>query len=175
VIRSQFLSYCIIKVKTGPMKRNPGIALLLVIVLFQSACEPEKDLEPEIHYIGYGTSFGECLGYCIHELKLDRTLASLTQSGWDMQGSLPVTDCSRTLQSGEFKAISESINLPCFFGLSPIIGCPDCNDGGSEWVEISYDTIVFRVTFEYLSEPQELAALVPRLRDMMNSIPGCEE
>ena len=33
-----------------------------------------KTTETEIHYIGYGTFFGECLGYCKQEMKLDRNV-----------------------------------------------------------------------------------------------------
>ena len=48
-------------------------------------------------------------------------------------------------------------------------------DGGAEWVEISNDTIVHRVTFEYMHEPRELASIVPRLREKMNEIEGCDD
>jgi hypothetical protein len=156
------------------MKLSWLFTLLLVTTLVCS-CSKEEAPTPKIHYIGYGTSFGECLGYCVHQMKVDDFSVSLKRNGWDEYGLLPEIQCGKRIESYEFISLKDSLDLAVFFNMEETIGCPDCTDGGAEWVEVSYDTLVHRVTFPYMSEPPELAAIVPMLREMMASIPGCEE
>jgi hypothetical protein len=37
--------------------------------------------------------------------------------------------------------------------MDTVIGCPDCADGGAEWLELGFEKEVKRVTFEYMHEP----------------------
>ena len=45
-------------------------------------------------------------------------------------------------------------------------GCPDCADGGSEWVEITHEGITKRVTFEAYNSIPENNELVIQLREL---------
>ena len=38
--------------------------------------------------------------------------------------------------------------MDSFFILEERIGCPDCADGGSEWIEILANNKTYKVTFE---------------------------
>ena len=51
--------------------------------------------------------------------------------------------------------------------------CPDCADGGAEWVELGFENKVKRVTFEYMKEPEELKTLIPSLRELMAGFNDC--
>ena len=66
----------------------PWLTVLTCIAFLLTSCEEEKIASQGINYIGYGKSFGECLGYCIHSMKVNRTEARLTKCGWDASGLL---------------------------------------------------------------------------------------
>ena len=50
--------------------------------------------------------------------------------------------------------------------LADVIGCPDCGDGGAEWVEKSVIGITKRVTIECGAQIEELAELLEVLRPL---------
>ena len=167
-----FTSYNKIKVMSKFILKS----LVIIFTLSLVACDKEQEEQyGTINYIGYGTSFGECLGYCVNYMKVFPDLSRLSRTGWDEFGTLPKIQCSQQLELYEYVAIRDSINPNNFFFMDETIGCPDCADGGAEWIEISFDTLFHRVTFEYMNEPEELAYVVPLLREMMTSFTGCEE
>jgi len=152
------------------------LRVAMIILLFSTlSCDKEEQTSGTINYIAYGSSFGECLGYCNQYMKVHPQVATLKKIGWDETGSLPEIQCSFPLESYEFISVIDSVNVGNFFSLDEIYGCPDCADGGAEWVEISFDTIKHRVTFEYMNEPEELTPVVSTLRDLMERFEGCDE
>lgn len=150
-------------------------ASLVVLMLVTLSCIREDPYLAEVNYIAYGTSFGECLGYCNQYMKVYPQIATLKQYGWDESGELPQLDCALPLESYEFISIRDSVDVGNFFALDETYGCPDCADGGAEWVEISFDTMKHRVTFEYLNEPEELTPIVNSLRELMLEFEGCDQ
>ena len=148
---------------------------LVLLLLVTLSCEREDSYVSEVNYIAYGTSFGECLGYCMQYMKVYSQIATLRQYGWGESGELPEIQCSLPLESHEFIAIKDSVNAGNFFSLDETYGCPDCADGGAEWVEISFDTLKHRVTFEFLNEPEELTPIVKAMREMMLKFDGCDQ
>jgi len=108
-----------------------SLAILMFVTL---SCDREDSYVGEVNYIAYGTSFGECQGYCNQNMKVYPQVATLRR-----------------------------------------YGCPDCADGGAEWVEISFDTLKHRVTFEFLNEPEELTPIVSALRELMLDFEGYDQ
>ena len=45
-----------------------------------------------------------------------------------------------------------------------VIGCPDCADGGGEWVEVMFDDTVKRITFEYGDTLEPIQNLIDQMR-----------
>lgn len=144
------------------------------LVFSTLSCTKEDMRSDTLNYISYGSSFGECLGYCNEQMKVHPQQVKLTRIGWNEAGPLPEIQCALPLEAHEFSAIRDSVNVGNFFVLDEIYGCPDCADGGAEWVEISYDTLKHRVTFEYMNEPEELRPLVSGLRTLRESFIDCE-
>lgn len=63
-----------------------------------------------------------------------------------------------------------SLNTNGFLALPTTIGCPDCADGGAEWLEIELKNgIKHKVTFEYNNEPSLLKDYILKLREMLNA------
>jgi len=62
-----------------------------------------------------------------------------------------------------------SINTTSFFKLPETIGCPDCADGGAEWLEIILlNGKKHKVTFEYRNEPTQLKNQIIKLREILS-------
>lgn len=120
--------------------------------------------------LNYGTSFGECMGYCKHDVTIKSNKATFNCYSWNttMQ-TLTKTD---TIKSDALDSIY-SMNTKSFFNLSETIGCPDCADGGAEWIEIELTNgNKHKVTFEYSHEPTILKDQIKKLRELL-SINGC--
>lgn len=64
----------------------------------------------------------------------------------------------------DFDKITSQIDQESFKKLKSTYGCPDCADGGAEWVEIKVGMNTKRVTFEYGNPPEELKVLNEQLR-----------
>ncbi len=121
----------------------------------------------EIDKIGYGTSFGECIGFCKKELVMENGSKTFKMYSWypSIQ-TLSQTDNLPELQWNYFK---KGLNTGAFFSLPETIGCPDCADGGAEWLEVVLTNgEKHKVTFEYLNEPAILTNYIDSLRDVMS-------
>lgn len=65
--------------------------------------------------------------------------------------------------------------MEAFFELPEVIGCPDCEDGGAEWVEMKLQNgDKHKVYFEYLREPDVLKKLLAKLRSEMDKAEDCQ-
>lgn len=138
--------------------------------LMVSACdEPIEKSVRNYTSVKYGTSFGECMGYCIAEIELVDSKIEFKEQGWELAGELPVNMKSENVNPAYWSTLISSIEFESFEQLDSVIGCPDCADGGSEWIEITKDGQTHRVVFEYWNEPKELYRLVRVLRTYINA------
>lgn len=144
------------------MNYRIGLVALVFSVLMFSACH-ECETDPSITEVKYGISFGECIGYCGHDITLtDGSSDSHHYYYWGAQDLL----CSESYSNWE--SLTSSINFDNFKDLDAIIGCPDCADGGAEWIEITSDGETHKVTFEYFDEPNTTSGYIQELRDQMD-------
>ncbi len=118
-----------------------------------------------------GTSFGECIGYCIAELTVDGTTATLTYSGWGRDRNFPDIRYERTLRASERTRLDRAFDRTALHRADEVYGCPDCADGGAEWVGATWDGGEKRVTFEHGTEGGGLDAYIVAMRDLRVSFP----
>jgi len=119
-----------------------------------------------------GTSFGECKGYCILEATITSTQVIYVSSSWDKENNPDKTE-NIPLSYKEWEAITETIDMDEFEELDETIGCPDCADGGSEWIEIILKDRRKKVTFEYeqpLEGTNELLKILRIIRNRYNTV-----
>ena len=125
-------------------------------------------LNPQVSMqINSGTSYGECWGYCVFELELDNSNALFTASGWGWY-EFPDLLLEDNLSQEMWQQIIELIDFEYFQSLEDVYGCPDCADGGAEFIEIIYDGVAKQVTFDAYTEIdgiQEFTILLRDLRD----------
>ena len=157
------------------MKKIKISLLTIVSILLFSNFQCEKEIIKEngkVEYLSYGTSFGECLGYCKREIIVSGGV-TFTKSGWLSDEALPDSSCSIVFIMDPLPEYLDDIDLDSFHTMDETIGCPDCADGGAEWLELGFDNEVKRVTFEYMNEPNEFKNVIPSLRDLMAEFNDC--
>mgnify|MGYP002640626676 CR=1 FL=1 len=119
----------------------------------------------ELRSVRGGTSFGECLGYCWQELHLTAAGATLTQRGWNTD-TYPARSARQLVETALWNRLSNLPDVRDMQSLDDTIGCPDCADGGAEWVEVETTSGSKRVTYEYGAPPKEIAELARVLAEL---------
>jgi len=138
--------------------------ILIMMVGLLISCEKNDGNPSEIKQLGYGTSFGMCVGYCTNSILLRSGTVMYSRSGWNDQVT-PIK-CTENMTRISWESFKKIVDLNEFFSLPEIIGCPDCADGGAEWVEIeNFSGKKYRVTFEYGNAPEELKDVVSALSE----------
>ena len=144
------------------------LLLLVVLLPLASACSlvrPASAPAGPAPEVAWGSSFGMCMGYCVARLEVSSAgIATLTETG-SRDADLPQRVRSRPLTSGEMD------NLTLARGLSTVVtdtlGCPDCADGGAEYVEVGSQ----RVSFEYRGDAGPATPLAEALRQIRETFP----
>lgn len=141
-------------------------SILASTILFFISCEKSS---LEIDYINHGTSFGECIGYCYEEITIAPNQVNYLKRGWDTEGVLPEYTDSIPFSISEWNILVEKIDLSLFLTTDEVIGCPDCLDGGAEWIEISTNGSIHRVTFDAFLNHEFCELYINDLRQHLDS------
>ena len=122
-----------------------------------------------IRAIRGGTSFGFCLGYCVEELVFDDGGISMARRSREAE-THPDQSIARDFDATLWRHLIGMSDVSSLFTLDEVIGCPDCADGGAEWIEVETESGVRRVTFEYGRAPREIAALAGILQGLRDQL-----
>jgi hypothetical protein len=114
----------------------------------------------------WGSSFGMCVGYCATRLVVtpDGT-ATLTETG-TRSGEIAPRVRARALTEAERAGLAAA-TAASRIAATDTLGCPDCADGGAEYVE----TGGHRVTFEYGGDAGPATPLASALRAVRETFP----
>ena len=150
-----------------PLTLFVASAFLLCISCKKNDNEVKTFFSSEDLIIRYGTSFGECAGYCMQQVEIADTTVLYTKSSWQTN-EYPTKQCDDNIRESkwaEIKGLAQNIN---FSELDSVYGCPDCADGGAEWVEVQSPKLKKKVLIEYNSNnhPVELQNLLGVLRKL---------
>jgi hypothetical protein len=115
-----------------------------------------------------GTSFGMCAGYCVTELRIDSASIELSEESW--RAELPARVQALPLERGAWERLQALVDTAVFRELEGVHGCPDCADGGAEWIEIGTTALV-RITFEYGAELDGIEELQKMIRELRSRFP----
>lgn len=115
--------------------------------------------------VEHGTSFGMCLGYCTTTLHVDAdsTVLTLTPGGRG-DTSIPERRFAIATPPDRWAQIAAHAGSTAVDALPETIGCPDCADGGAEWIEVMDAGGTARVTYEHGAAVEPVAALQEALR-----------
>ena len=115
--------------------------------------------------IRFGTSFGFCGGYCESEIRVEPGKLSFTASG--TRQNLPEIKAEIDLPDSSWKALLTAFDSATFHGLDSVLGCPDCADGGKEWIEIQGAGSARKVAYEARKSLPGLEEFQLRLRSLV--------
>lgn len=142
------------------------ISLFLIVTACQTS-ELVKPFSDEIKQINSGQSFGMCMGKCYNELLITDNKLVLKQIERKERGGETVTH--EFTENNSLTAVKPSlltISKSDFLSLEDQYGCPDCADGGAEWLEIEFnDGKTKKVTFEYGGTIKGFESIVSTLRE----------
>ena len=151
------------------------VVFLLVLVTF-GRCTQNKAVPAEVQsdtlIIRTGTSFGFCVGYCQKEYVFNETGVTLTQTSRSPTES--VKTCQTTGSQADWNTLKAAANVTLFSKQPERIGCPDCADGGAEFIELQTGDQKHRVTFEFGKTIPGLEPLVDALRNQRNQFTECK-
>ena len=131
---------------------------LIKVIHLESAERAQQDMK-----VTYGTSFGECIGYCSTTMTLTRGQLDFLYESLNTD-TLSDIDCSMHFSVDSTNMVLDFISKPMFYYMPSVNGCPDCADGGAEWISVEDDYFYKKVKFEYMNEPEELTDLLTILR-----------
>ena len=121
-----------------------------------------------------GTSFGMCVGYCQNDYVFTGTSATLTQNGTRTQAQSPTRTCQTIISPAEWETLKSLTNIDTFSSKAETLGCPDCADGGAEYIELQAGDRKHRVTFEYNKTILGFEPLVDALRKRREAFKECK-
>jgi hypothetical protein len=140
------------------------ILFVVLLTIINGKGNPNK----KIISVSSGTSFGMCLGYCRRSINITSKpyeLTALKEPNY-AQDEYPIVKKTNPFSSNEWKDLIKLINLKAFKALNEQIGCPDCADGGAEWIQINWSNNNKRVTFENGKALEGFEGLVDQLRKL---------
>ena len=144
-------------------------AVLLTSACYSSTGDVETNALAAASVIRYGTSFGMCAGYCREDLQIDGSQIKLTRQSWDPRQPAQVAE--QAISEDAWRKLQATLNGVAMAEMDSVYGCPDCADGGAEWVEIETGDAKKRVTFEFSKAPAQLRAAVTELRTLRGRFP----
>lgn len=122
--------------------------------------------------ISHGISFGHCVGYCNKELLISNQELTYIQR---KNGNNPEEKkCIQPLSKEIYNEVLSQFDFKSFYLLDSVIGCPDCADGGAEWIEVKSGSTIKRVTFEYNHAPGQFKVAVEQIRKLAAGMEACK-
>lgn len=128
-------------------------------------CNTTKPVAPDnmIISVMHGTNFGHCRGYCRKEVVFSEDQIVYFEASVDSTRN-PLKTEKFDNSPAKWENLADKIDWNKFKGLEERYGCPDCADGGSEYIEIKTINGTKRVTIEFNKEMPELEPLLTELR-----------
>jgi len=121
-----------------------------------------KDSSNDILFIKHGTSFGMCDGYCYNETKF--TNDSIIKVVESRDKALPDKYETVKMDKNKWQQMINAIDIKAFYMLPHTMGCPDCTDGGAEWLIIATSKNEWKVEFDYDSSTVTTKKLLSIIR-----------
>lgn len=144
------------------------ICCFLLFTGLLSGCKTSKTNHQQkavIASVTYGTHFGHCRGICRKELHLSDGKTWTVQAGNDLKTN-PEEKQELPFDKKSWNQLTVSIDWNTFNKLQEVIGCPDCADGGTEYITITTGTEKKTVKFEYGSQQEMMEPYLNQLREL---------
>jgi hypothetical protein len=133
------------------------------LLLLNFSCD-DQDLEPfTLIEIESGKRFGFCMGYC--STVVTQNASQTVYHKTSTQGSnLPEIICTTATEGESWHRLVNAVDAS-FFALDSVIGCPDCVDQGSEFIQVVTSERSHIIRFDP-GMGEQIHPLVTHLRDI---------
>lgn len=140
--------------------------LLLAALLAPVACaQLPFAADASVTSVIYGTSFGMCVGYCQTQMIVGGTEVTLIERSWEDARFPPRTRVFEITEA-EWQRISTLARNGGLEQVAGVHGCPDCADGGAEFIELKTGGDRVRATFEFRQNLAPITELQAELRTL---------
>ena len=153
------------------------VAILLVVVFVRCMndfTQQSSQGTVDALTIRTGTSFGMCVGYCQNDYVFNGSSVTLAQSNSRPQAQVTPRSCQTTISLVDWNALKANADFDALSKQPKILGCPDCTDGGAEYIELQLDEQRYRVTFPFGKTIPGFESLVTGLRNQRNVFKDCQ-
>ncbi|MFH1568636.1 MAG: hypothetical protein ABIL09_11620, partial [Gemmatimonadota bacterium] len=154
-----------------PWESVPPAATFEVVFVVNGGIVP-LPVDPPSYYplgIRLGSSFGLCQGYCWQEIYLDEEAMILLARSSDEE-AFPQKAYREKMDPEVWRRLAELADIGTLERMDEQYGCPDCADGGAEWVGINLSGRIEVVTFEYGASLEPIAVLLAELRALREGL-----
>jgi hypothetical protein len=120
-----------------------------------------------------GQSFGFCVGKCYSEITITGKKVTLVVKETSSKGNSNIKNeftFTDELTDKQVSDITTALDLTRIYANPEVLGCPDCADGGAEWIEIQQKESTKKITFEYGKDIPKLEKIVNLLREERNAL-----
>lgn len=154
------------------MRRHLGSRLmslaLVPLALAIVACDESTTGASDVSFVEWTSSFGFCPpeSYCTTRLRVTGRQAVVTRES----RVSPTVRAETQLSVAEAEAIADAAARARFDGLPPVIGCPDCADGGAEMLTVMVEDQERTVTFEFESRLDAMEPLLSQMRSLVERL-----
>jgi hypothetical protein len=150
------------------------------MILSVASCDGKEQLAVETStprlIVGTGTYFGECIGYCRDDLRIDADKIVYVKRSNIKSEELPDRVAEMPTSRETWTELVALVDINTLRSLPDTIGLPDQMDQGGEYIEVSVGDKTKRIDFEYDAAIPELDDLLKPLRslreDMASRIEG---
>jgi len=119
---------------------------VVIGILFVVGCTPQTSQDDLI--IKAGSWGGRCEGYCTSETIITSEKIIYNRSGRSPKGQLPELIEEIPISVEQWNALLGSLDFKVFSSLDDVFGCPNCADGGTQWITVDNGKTTKTVTFE---------------------------
>lgn len=152
---------------------NTAIPRLIACLVMEGLPSARAEQRDPLVAIRSGSSFGHCAGYCHEELELVGVHGRYERRAWrSPDGTTPAPKTLRTVLPQQtwvkLMRLAEQLQLT---KPNEVIGCPDCAEGGSEWIELQSQSGAKRnIIFDYHRYPTKAGELGQQLASLRETM-----
>lgn len=145
------------------------LSILTLLLVASVGCSPTDPDSATRDVIVHGVSFNMCTGYCSSVLEIEDTTVTLTETSRDSR-NFPRRIRTLHLTAEEAAHLRQLADTAALSRVAGTHGCPDCADGGAEWIEIHVQSTTIRTTYDYGPNLEPIIELQEQLRSLRQRI-----